>query len=66
MKCYECAQSNVDHEAVAVCSECGMGLCMDHAHRVELNVLPRSNQWVTRDAMHILCDGCAEALHPSG
>lgn len=66
MKCYMCAQSNVDNEAVAVCAECGMGLCMEHAHRYETSILPHGAQWVSRAPMHILCGECAEALHPSG
>lgn len=65
MKCYECAKKNMDMEAVAVCSECGMGLCMEHAQRYEMHDLPHGTQWVTRAPMHILCSECSEALHPS-
>jgi len=38
MKCYQCAKSGVDTEAVVICIICGMGLCMDHLFREELLV----------------------------
>jgi len=39
MKCYQCALSGIDEDAVAICVVCGMGLCMKHALREELPVI---------------------------
>ncbi len=50
-------------DAVAVCSECGMGLCMDHAQKYETHELPHGAQWVTKVPMRILCSECAETMH---
>ena len=40
MNCFDCAALNITGEAVAVCGECGAGICAAHAH-----VTPR---WLTR------------------
>lgn len=36
MKCYICAQQGKDSDAVAACVVCGMGVCMDHVVREEV------------------------------
>lgn len=36
MKCYMCALDGKDSDAVAICVVCGMGLCMDHVIREEI------------------------------
>lgn len=38
MKCYVCAKQGVEEEAVAICIICGMGLCLGHALKEELQV----------------------------
>lgn len=40
MNCFDCAGLGITREAVAVCGDCGAGICADHAH-----VTPR---WLTR------------------
>jgi hypothetical protein len=40
MKCFDCADLGIDCEAVAVCTDCGAGLCIDHAHV--------ARRWLTR------------------
>ena len=40
MNCFDCAAHGQHADAVAVCADCGAGLCLDHAH-----VAPR---WLTR------------------
>ncbi len=40
MNCLDCAGHGRSEEAVAICADCGAGLCLDHAH-----VTPR---WLTR------------------
>jgi hypothetical protein len=32
MNCYDCAIHNTTQRAVAICHDCGAGLCVDHAH----------------------------------
>ena len=38
MKCYICAKEGKDTDAVAVCIVCGMGVCMDHAIREDVDL----------------------------
>ena len=38
MKCYVCAKEGKDSDAVAVCIACGMGTCMNHTIRKEVDV----------------------------
>ena len=33
MNCFDCADFGITSEAVAVCADCGAGLCVDHAAR---------------------------------
>ena len=40
MNCFDCKGLGVDNEAVAVCSDCGAGICVDHAHV--------ARRWLTR------------------
>ena len=42
MNCLDCAAQGQDEPAVAICLDCGAGLCVDHAE-----VEPR---WLTRTA----------------
>lgn len=37
MKCYICAQTDKDADAVAICIVCGMGVCMEHAVKDQLS-----------------------------
>ncbi len=60
MKCYQCAKENKDRDAVAVCKECGMGICMEHA--VERKPEPRTvglEGFAGSTTMRILCPSCA-------
>jgi hypothetical protein len=43
MNCFDCAGIGLSTTAVAVCGDCGAGLCPDHAH-VEAH-------WLTRTAV---------------
>ncbi|GAB4312592.1 MAG: DUF2180 family protein [Methanobacteriaceae archaeon] len=69
MKCYICAQEGKDSEAVAICIVCGMGLCMDHAIREDVEIweggypLPSKKQEKTLPK--ILCPECYAALKSS-
>ena len=38
MKCYVCAQGNVETDAIAVCIVCGMGVCKDHLVRADIDM----------------------------
>ena len=37
MQCYVCAKAGKQTEAVGMCIVCGMGLCMDHALREDVD-----------------------------
>ncbi|AXE24219.1 hypothetical protein C0216_12815 [Streptomyces globosus] len=65
MNCYECAAgSGPPRVAVAVCRECGVGLCTGHA-RVETHELlrPAGLGKTTTDlpARRVVCPVCAAA-----
>jgi hypothetical protein len=43
MQCFEHAKANEIKDAVAVCSNCGAALCMDHLVE-EVEMIPRTNE----------------------
>jgi hypothetical protein len=53
MRCYEHAKTNETRDAVAVCSNCGAALCMEHLV-VEAEVTPKTNEQRRR----IFCQTC--------
>jgi hypothetical protein len=40
MNCYDCAVASDHRDAVAVCTDCGAGLCIEHA--------AQTRHWLTR------------------
>ena len=60
MNCYPCAKESAASEAVAVCSVCGKGLCLQHAVERDLPLVQRVSGWVDQSLVHILCRQCAE------
>ncbi len=66
MKCYVCAQEGRSSDAVAVCVVCGMGLCIEHAMREELDMweggYPFPSHKVKATIPRILCPECYQAL----
>lgn len=60
MKCYTCAKAGKTTDAVAVCTVCGMAVCMEHAHEREVQVTQRVSGWVSETAMQILCERCSK------
>ncbi len=62
MKCYICAQKGKSSDAVAVCIVCGMGTCMEHTIRRELDVWEGGYPFPARKlAMRVprmLCPDC--------
>ena len=60
MRCYVDARGGTVAEAVAVCSRCGMGLCLAHAREVGASAPKESSGlWSAGSPMLILCDQCA-------
>lgn len=63
MKCYICTKEGKNTDAVAVCIVCGIGLCMEHAIREDLDVweggypfpMKKSDKRLPR----ILCPDCS-------
>ena len=45
--------------AVAVCSICGMGLCLAHVVEREVNITARVSGWASETTMVVLCERCA-------
>jgi hypothetical protein len=66
MQCYVCAKSGVQTEAVGVCIVCGMGVCMKHAIREDLDMweggYPLPTKKLTKRLPRILCPECHDAL----
>jgi hypothetical protein len=54
MKCFEHTKAGETKDAVAVCSNCGVGLCRDHLVE-ELQTVARTNE----QRRLILCHTCA-------
>ena len=46
-------------DAVAVCSICGMGLCLAHVVEREVNITARVSGWASETTMVVLCERCA-------
>ncbi|KUL01292.1 MAG: hypothetical protein XE11_2177 [Methanomicrobiales archaeon 53_19] len=67
MKCYYCALEGKDSEAVAICIVCGMGLCMEHAIRKDVDVweggYPLPSKRVKAPLPRILCPACYNSLY---
>lgn len=64
MNCYDCLALEQKTVAVAVCSRCGAGLCLDHAHLAPQTVheaagTGRSTH--THNARRLTCGVCHEA-----
>jgi hypothetical protein len=66
MKCYICAKEGKDTDAVAVCIVCGMGVCMDHAIREDVDLweggYPFPAEEMRKVLPRILCPECSSAL----
>ena len=64
MKCYVCAKEGIESDAVAVCIACGMGTCMKHTIRKEIDVWEgstRSVPQVPKKMPRMLCPDCNAA-----
>jgi hypothetical protein len=53
-------------DAVAVCSICGMGLCLAHLIEREVNITGRVSGWASETSMVVLCERCASAGDVTG
>lgn len=66
MQCYVCAQQGKHTEAVGVCIVCGMGLCMEHAIRDDVDMweggYPFPAHKAKKKLPRILCPECKAAL----
>lgn len=62
MKCYICAQQGEDSDAVAICVVCGMGVCMDHVIREEVETweggYPFPSKRLPEKIPRMLCPEC--------
>jgi hypothetical protein len=67
MKCYMCDLEGGDSEAVAICIVCGMGLCLEHAIREEIElwagVNPVPAHKLKRTLPRFVCKDCHDAIH---
>jgi hypothetical protein len=66
MQCYVCAKAGKQTEAVGICIVCGMGLCMDHALREDVDFweggYPFPNKKSKKKLPRILCAECKQVL----
>jgi hypothetical protein len=66
MKCYICAKEGKDTDAVSVCIVCGMGTCMKHTIRREIEVYeggyPLPSRILPKKMPRMLCPDCSAAL----
>lgn len=66
MKCYVCAQSGADVDAIAICIVCGMGLCKDHLVREDIEMweggYPFPPSKLKKKLPRVLCGECSSAL----
>jgi hypothetical protein len=53
-------------DAVAVCSICGMGLCLAHLIEREVNITRRVSGWASEPSVVVLCERCASAGDVTG
>jgi hypothetical protein len=62
MKCYICARDGKSTDAVAICIVCGMGTCMDHTIRREVEVweggYPFPSRKIGKKYPRMLCPEC--------
>ncbi len=67
LKCFMCDENNKTEEAVAICIVCGMGLCMEHARRADLEIweghYPMPVKTMEKDLPRFLCEYCIEATY---
>lgn len=68
LKCYICDEKGVDEEAVVVCIVCGIGLCRDHARRVDLPIsegyYPMPVKTLKKGLPRFMCEECLEKVLP--
>jgi len=62
MKCYVCAKNGKETDAVAICIVCGMGLCMEHVIREDVDIWEGGYPFPARKSRkklpRILCPEC--------
>ena len=66
MNCYDCDQQGQTSPALAVCHDCGAGICTQHAseaeHHLTVNLALNMQGPVEPPQRRIRCLVCAEAL----
>ena len=67
LKCFMCDEKNKTEEAVSICIVCGMGLCMEHARRADLEIweghYPMPVKTMKFDLPRFLCEYCIETTY---
>lgn len=66
MECYVCAKEGRKTTAIGICIVCGMGLCMEHAIRDDLEMweggYPFPSAKTKKKLPRILCAECRQVL----
>lgn len=58
MKCMDDAKSGIDKDAVAVCHDCGAGVCLAHAEQRRVTEAPLGMAGAGRSHLVYLCPRC--------
>jgi hypothetical protein len=70
LKCYIHDENNETEEAVAICIVCGMGLCMEHAQRADLQIwegkYPMPVKIMPKNLPRFICKYCTESIYTLG
>jgi hypothetical protein len=66
MKCYVCAKEGKSSDAVAICIVCGMGTCMEHTIRRDMEMweggYPFPVKKLAKKMPRMLCPDCDAAF----
>ena len=66
MKCYVCAKEGKTTDAVAICIVCGMGTCLEHTIRKDMDMweggYPFPVKKLQKTMPRMLCPDCNAAL----
>jgi hypothetical protein len=68
LRCYICDEKGAVEEAAAICIACGIGLCSNHAKRVDMPIseghYPMPVKILKKGLPRFMCEECLEKVLP--